>query len=342
MDNLVRLGFRPSNLPEKSEDEKRRHIAHVEKVISYTHSSVSVDQERKALDALWRTELLTGKELVMTDQMMRLWLEYGLPSSFVRGIMWPWASEKDAGVGKSDMQTDESSEFSSLIDLDLKRTLPFLGICDHEASMTKCKSVLLKFAKKFPVIGYTQGMSYICTRLMLELNFDESKTFLCLQRIVARSPTISCLYRLNLEEIRATVEFVLDTVAWDNLPSLWLGMKRIKFKPMEYCLIEWIITMFVKNFNMRISGFIFDQFFLSGDVALFRAAIGILSLLGDTLSVYIERNADIEEIKEVLTNANALIGGSENFSNFTKAYTDVMISDNVESLISDVIIHPVY
>ena len=336
MENLIRLGFRPSNLPEKPDEEKRRHQAHVEKVLAFTCSSPAGDEERKALDALWRTELLTGRELVLTDQMHRLWSEYGLPSSFVRGIMWPWSAEK-LQSNQSENPIESTTSYSSLIDLDLKRTLPFLGICDHEASMVKCKGVLMRFAQNFPNIGYTQGMSYICTRLMLELNFDEHKTYICLVRIVAHSPSIACLYRLNLEEIRASVEFVLDTIAWDNIPTLWLGLKKMNFKPMEYCLIEWMITMFVKNFNLRISGFIFDQFFLSGDIAMYRAAIGIFSLLEDKIISLLERNADIEEIKEMISNANSYIS---NFSEFTKAYADVMISDDVQRLMKEVIDKP--
>ena len=336
MDSLVRLGFRPHNLPEKSDDEKRRHQAHVEKVLSFTNCSPTIDEERRALDALWRTELLTGRELVLTDQMHRLWAQYGLPSSYVRGIMWPWSSaDTQTPNEESHDSLDSVSGFSTLIDLDLKRTLPFLGICDHEASMITCKSVLMKFAQKFPQIGYTQGMSYVCTRLMLELNFDEHKTYKCLKRIVAYSPTISCLYRLNLEEIRASVEFILDSIAWDNIPSLWLGLKKMKFKPMDYCLIEWMITMYVKNFNLRISGFIFDQFFLSGDIAVYRAAIGILSLLQDKVTILLERNADIEEIKEVFSNANNFIS---NFPEFTKAFADVMISEDVNRLVSQLLV----
>ena len=180
-------------------------------------------------------------------------------------------------------------------------------------------------------------MSYVCTRLMLELNFDESKTYSCLRRIVGDSPTISCLYRLNLEEIRASVEFILDTIAWDNIPSVWLGLKKAHFKPMEYCLIEWMITMFVKNFNLRISGFIFDQFFLSGDIAIYRAAIGIVSLLESQIMTCLHRNADIEEIKEIFANANNSI---LSIHEFTKAYADVLISEDVQRLMSQLLVPP--
>ena len=336
MEDLIRFGFRPSNLPLKQEDEKRRHQAHVEKVLSFTHSSASLDQERKALDALWRTELLTGRELVMTDQMHRLWSEYGLPSSFVRGIMWPWSATKLTLPPGTSASEAADQKFSSLIDLDLKRTLPFLGICNHDDSMRKSKSVLIRFSSNFPAIGYTQGMSYICTRLMLELNFDENKTYNCLQYIIVHSQTLSCLYRLNLDEIRETVELVLDSIAWENIPTLWLALKKINFKMMDYCLIEYMITMYVKHFNLRISGFIFDQFFLSGDQALYQAAIGILSLLEQKVLVLLEKKADIEEICELFTNANSLI----EFSEFTKAFSDVLISDSSRELMDKLLLHP--
>ena len=89
-----------------------------------------------------------------------------------------------------------------------------------------------------------------------------------------------------------------------------------------------MITMYVKHFNLRISGFIFDQFFLSGDQALYQAAIGILSLLEQKVLVLLEKKADIEEICELFTNANSLI----EFSEFTKAFSDVLISDSSREL----------
>jgi len=140
------------------------------------------------------------------------------------------------------------------------------------------------------------------------------------------------MYRLNLEEIRGSVEFLVDSIAWDNIPSLWLSLKKLRFRPIDYFLIEWILTMFVKNFNLRISGFIFDQFFLDGDVAIYKAAIGILSLLDDKISTLLARNADVEEVREVVINANAEIA---DFQDFVKAFNDVYVSESVLKLIVD-------
>jgi hypothetical protein len=234
VNTMIQNGFRPVNLPPKNQDEKLRHLAHVESVLGIpTTSSAAAaywarDEERRALDALWRSELITGKELVLTEQMKRLWTEYGLPSSFVRSIIWPWRSGKSV-YHQNKTFTASCGDYRKLIELDLKRTLPFLGIYEDQASFDKCMYVLEKFASEYPHIGYTQGMSYICTRIMIEISFDVRKTFDCLRKIVVDSHTVACMYRLNLEEIRGTIEFLVDSIAWDNIPSLWLSLKKLQF-----------------------------------------------------------------------------------------------------------------
>jgi hypothetical protein len=276
MNGLVRSGFRPPNLPPKSQTEKQRHQAHVEHILTASVSSPRMspgharEAENRALDALWRTELMTQKELVITDQMKRLWSEYGLPSRFVRSVMWcvDTTSSGHPRTIANGLKTNNSEEIKKLIELDIIRTLPFLGQNTQDKS---CFEVLSFFSSHR--LEYTQGMSYICVRLMIEFNYDKAKTLTCLDRILIHSPTVACMYRLDMERIALSVEFILESIGWDNIPSVWLKFKNLNFHSIDFFVLEWVLTMFVKNFGLKISGFVLDLFFLQGDVVLFSKII---------------------------------------------------------------------
>lgn len=330
---LVRTGFRPANLPPKSPLEKERHLAHVSAVISNGGSKIRIgsrfakDTERRALDALWRTELMTGPALILTDQMKRLWEEYGLPSQFVRSVVWPWSACGFSLIKKDELSREilSSSEVTvledvaRLIEIDVKRTLPFLGfhLKESNARESKCINVLKLFALLHPEIGYTQGMSYVCVRLMMELEFDEPKTLVCLQRILLRSPTVACMYRLNLTEIKHGAEFVLDSIAWENVPRLWMHLKSIKFATVDWFFLEWILTMFVKNFPIKISAFVLDLFFLSGDIVLYKAAIAALSQIEDEII----SQTDLESVRGFI----GRIGDKIESESFVESFHEIQV-----------------
>lgn len=340
MNELVRSGFRPWHLPPKSQLEKQRHQAHVEQVLLHSSGGMSPgharEAEQRALDALWRTELMTQEELVLTPQMRRLWEEYGLPSQFVRSVIWPsdivYGSLKPRRTPPHSppMAFEKGKKFElqpealKLIKLDVARTLPFLGQMKDSENSEKCVEMLCDFSKKAHR-EYTQGMSYICVRLMIEFNFDKPKTLRCLERILLRSPTIACLYRLEVQRIKLSVEFILEAIAWDNIPRVWLKFKNFKFQSVDFFFLEWALTMFVKNFGLKISGLVFDLFFLQGDIAIYKSAVAMLSLLEDQILA----QPDIEDIRRVINDA----GGTVMVDDFIKAFHDVKVSETVISLL---------
>ena len=337
VESLVKTGFRPANLPPKSDREKEQTLAHVEAVITGDRKiydeRIARESQRKALDALWRTELMTGRDLLLTDQMRRLWEEYGLPSQFVRCVVWPWSASGFARVDFLNSATDElaapSADILRLIEIDVKRTLPFMGFhrSENSSKEEKCIQVLRKFSVLHPKIGYTQGMSYVCVRLMMELDFDAAKTMICLERILIASPTVSSMYRLDLGEIKNGAEFVLDSIAWENVPRLWMYFKSIKFAVVDWFFLEWTLTMFVKNFSAKFSAFILDLFFLSGDVVLYKAAIAALSLVQDELLAV----DDVETIRGVIGEMGGKIIELEIFS---KIFHEVTVPVAILDLIA--------
>jgi hypothetical protein len=320
---LVSSAFRPANLPPKPDRERLHHLAQVDRVLTGERPMVSTEESASA--SLWRNELINQTEV--TEQMKRLWIEYGLPGSDIRRVMWSRVV-REVERGAETTPLPSKDEYSKLIQLDLERTLPFLGIFnENNGKMEACAECLALFAQTHPLIGYTQGMSYICVRVMIELGFDPVAAQPCLERILVQSPTLACMYRLNREEMTRTVEFVLDAIAWDNIPHVWLRFKKIQFQVMDYFVIEWILTMFVKGFSMKISGFVFDQFFVSGDIAIYRVIIAILSIIQDRVC---DSSLDTETTRTIVINANSYI---PQFKLFVKAYHDVHLSDTIRILV---------
>ena len=331
LDKLVKAGFRPSNLPPKTFSEKRRHQAHVETVLAENGSRASSvliarDAERRALEALWRTELMTRPELELTDQMKRLWAEYGLPSQFVRSVLWPWICVGESGGSDATVSITATS-FSSLIELDVRRTLPFLGYLNDSEKSRKCLDLLGRFASIYPEIGYTQGMSYIAVRIMMEVNWETSKARRCLERILIQSPTVVCMYSLDLDRIKESVGFILDSMAWENVSDVWKLFRDIKFQPVEWFFLEWGLTMFVKNFSLKISAFVLDVFFLEGDVVLFKAAIAALMLVQDQLLL---EGVDVENIRGIMGKIGDYIVDSDVF---IKTFHEVVVSEALHRII---------
>ena len=326
LESLVKSGFRPANLPPKTQREVERHQAHVEAVLSVSaprvkEESIAREAERRALDALWRTELVTGSELVLTDQMRRLWAEYGLPSPFVRNLLWPLLSP----TSPRDPSAVTGDQCVRLITLDVQRTLPFLGITNEPEKSQKCEAVLNRFCGS----EYVQGMSYVAVRLMVELSFDEAKTYSCLDRLLRQSPTIACMYRLDLTEIENSVEFVLDSVAWANVPALWLLLKKLQFQSIQWFFLDWGLTVFVKSFSLKISGFVLDMIFLNGDVALYQAAVAVLLLIQDEL---VRNSGDTESARQTIAKAGDLI----DYDSFVKSFHEVIVPPAVVSVLNSV------
>jgi hypothetical protein len=312
MNELVKSGFRPLNLPPKSSTEKERHQAHVTLILASSASSsdASRDVENKALDSLWRTALLTKPELVLTDQMKRLWTQYGLPSRFVRSIMWPFICPSDALP-----KTDKADR--RLIELDIVRMANFL----EQSKQDLCIQILSLFE-------YTQGMSYICVRLMAEFEFNCTKTIRCMNRILYGSPTTACMYSLDRQRIKLSVEFVLEAIAWDNIPQIWYRMKMMGFDVLNFFFLEWSLTLFTKNFSSKISGFVLDMLFISGDVAIYKATITVLRILDKALA----EESDLEGLREILSRADSYVSTTDQF---ITVYHEVEVNSTVMSLLSE-------
>jgi hypothetical protein len=333
MEELVRSGFRPLNLPPKSERERERHHAHVSAILTehrIDSAVIAKDAERRALDALWRTELMTSPRLELTDQMRRLWAEYGLPSQFVRSVLWPWNWDHNS---PSCPTSSLSGSFKSLIELDVTRTLPFLGFKNDSKKIEKCIRLLDEFAAHHPLVGYTQGMSYIAVRLMMEMDWNSDKSSVCLKKFVIDSPTVACMYSLDLGRINASVRYILDSIAWDNIAELWMYLTHtIRFEPIDWFFLEWILTIYVKNFSVKISGFIFDLFFLQGDVVLYKAAIAVLVLMKDRLM-----GQDVEGVRALLARAGDCVADSEIF---VKTYHEVHVSTPLDRVLESRVLFP--
>ena len=292
MAELVHCGFRPSNLPPKSTREKELHQAHVRWILGQ-----STRDDGPALDEFWQTELLI--DACVTDQMKRLWGEYGLPSLYVRRVLWPSCEVVQCESTSMDIheptplvclhvqcdcapvcihrreRTCIAESTRRLIESDVSRT------CTLGRS-AECIFVLENFAAKFPELNYTQGMSYVCFGILrgLGVGCDLNQCLSCMEHVLVESPMVRCMYRLDRLEIGQEIEFILDTLCVLNFGPMWEFLHTIpQFSVLDWFLLEWILTMFVKSFTKDISNFVFDQFFLSGDIALFKAVVCALEII---------------------------------------------------------------
>lgn len=76
---------------------------------------------------------------------------------------------------------------------------------------------------------------------------------------------------------------IFEKILEFNLIDVYHNLKRLDITP-EIYLVEWIMTIFSKTFNIDLAARIWDMYMIEGIKALYQAAIGILTIYKHTLS----------------------------------------------------------
>jgi len=238
----------------------------------------------------------------------------GLPPR-VRGTVWELALGNAAGVtaekytsiceeiaplleesygGDSPSGESNSPAFwAKAIVVDLPRTYPVLAFF-HEGGPLRqpLHQVLVSYAAFRPEIGYVQGMSYIVA--MLLLNMESYSAFKCLANLVVKHPHLTSFFKMNLDKINIYFhEF--DLQLQKTLPELHQHFFAHGVS-LDMIIMDWFMTIFSKSVPIDIAARIWDFFMRDGVVYLFRAALGILKLVENTLL-----NSDFDECQKFLS-----------------------------------------
>ena len=277
----VKRGFRPANLPAKTQQEAAAHQIEVARVLEASRRAREdeklAEEEDKYLSQWW-DGALRGVEDVddVTVEMRRVWAQHGL-SKPAKMILWPIALGNEFRISKDvyERYKEANHQEYSLVNLDMPRTFPELEILEADSPFTLECSLLLKAYQTFaPHVGYVQGMSFVAVTLLMHM--PSYSAFVCFCALM-EFKVLKMLYRVKPDEM--TVVFsLLDDYIDLNSPGMLKHLKTLGFRR-DIFLLEWFLTLFTKCLSLDTASAVWDIVILDGQRGVFQVACGILVTL---------------------------------------------------------------
>ena len=214
-------------------------------------------------------------------------------------------------------QTLDKEKSINLIDLDIERTFPYMGVFKQDSPLGEnLREILRIFVVARPDIGYVQGLSYIAATLLLQM--DKFQAFVCFMNIIL-SPNILPFYLLDEKNIKKRLDLFND-IFKINLPELFEHFKENEIMP-EHYLLEWIMTLYTRNVFIDLSFRIWDIYMIEGIICLYKTAVVIFSIhQKDYLHM---------EFSDILNHLKNLETNKYNEDKFIEAMNKVKFNDKI-------------
>lgn len=218
-------------------------------------------------------------------------------------------------------KTLDKEKSINLIDLDIERTFPSMGVFKKESQLGEnLREILRIFVVARPDIGYVQGLSYIAATLLLQM--DKFQSLVCFMNIIL-SPNILPFYRLDEQNIKKRLDLFND-IFKINLPELFDHFQENEILP-EHYLLEWFMTLYTRNIYLDLALRIWDIYMIEGIVALYKTAIVIFSL---HQKEYLQM-----EFSDIMNHLKNLENNKYNEDNFIESMKKVKFDDKIISKI---------
>ena len=218
-------------------------------------------------------------------------------------------------------KTLDKEKSINLIDLDIERTFPSMGVFKKDSQLgDNLREILRIFVVARPDIGYVQGLSYIAATLLLQM--DKFQSLVCFMNIIL-SPNILPFYRLDEQNIKKRLDLFND-IFQINLPELFEHFQENEILP-EHYLLEWFMTLYTRNIYFDLALRIWDIYMIEGIVALYKTAIVIFSLH--------EKEYLQMEFSDIMNHLKNLENNKYNEDNFIDSMKKVKFDDKIISKI---------
>lgn len=141
--------------------------------------------------------------------------------------------------------------------------------------------VLAAYCEYNSEIGYVQNMPFLV--LLLQNYMTVSQTFFAFVNMM-HSDFMQAYINMNVHEIRIRIKnfLVLFSI---NLPTLSSHFHSLLL-PVDTFLMDWVSTLFAKDLPLEVVSRIWDNYFLWGELYIWQAVIGILSILTKQYNLY--------------------------------------------------------
>ncbi|KAI0567435.1 Rab-GTPase-TBC [Gracilaria domingensis] len=178
------------------------------------------------------------------------------------------------GLAEPMLESERSAH--KAIMLDLPRTFPELSFFHAQGSHYEfaLRDVLEAFLYLKPEVGYSQGMSFLAAVLLLYM--DPFEAFSCFCNMLLHKSCFLHFFRIKMPEVRFYLA-VHDKLLNEEMPALYSHFKNHGINSDLY-MINWIMSLYCRALPLDLVTRIWDIYVLDGDVAIFRAALGLLRL----------------------------------------------------------------
>lgn len=197
---------------------------------------------------------------------------------YVRGRETLALADGDLGGhgGRAEGLMENERSAHKAISLDLPRTFPELSFFHAEGSHYEhaLRDILEAFLYLKPEVGYSQGMSFVAAVLLLYM--DPYEAFCCFANMLLYKSCFLHFFRIKMPEVRCYL-MVHDRLLAEDMPALHVHFKQHNIEADLY-MINWVMSLYCRALPLDLVTRIWDLYVLDGDVAIFRAALGILRM----------------------------------------------------------------
>lgn len=165
--------------------------------------------------------------------------------------------------------------------LDLPRTFPGLAFFHADGSTYEdaLRDILEAFVYLRPDVGYSQGMSFLGAVLLLFM--EPPDAFACFVNMLLYKSCFLQFFRIQMPDVRIYLN-VHQRLLAEELPALHAHFVHYAIEADIY-MINWVMSLYCHALPLDMVSRIWDIYVCDGDVAIFRAALGILKLLQSRL-----------------------------------------------------------
>ena len=157
------------------------------------------------------------------------------------------------------------------------------------------KNLLAAYTSYNPEIGYVQGMTFIASLLLL--NMEEYDAFVAFANLINR-PLHTALFSVDRKSVSIYVT-TFKKLLWSLLPELAGHFARHQLSPEVY-LFEWLLPIYCRSFSIDVTSRIWDVYLRDGEHFLFVVALAILRQNEKSLLA-----SDFDQMVAILANIRA-------------------------------------
>ena len=210
----------------------------------------------------------------------------------------------------------------NIIKLDVYRTFPDLKIFENALFSKSMHSILLEFSDRSEIMGYYQGMNFICLYLMLLFGAEEEISLYSMIKLFSLK---SKLFNVNFEELyindfallRKYLKLIHEKIN-EKFPGFNEHLENIGVID-EIWMWKWIDLCFLTSLGYDMVCKIFEIIFVYGVDALVEICLAVIELFFED----IKKCDDLISFNKVISNGTILMDNKKKEKFFKIVFDDL-------------------